>query len=380
MRIAIDTTFFGHEEIKNKNLTNSTSIFTADLLKAFDAIGLANNFTLIINESHKSFFKEAFPNYKLLVLKWIPLTVLHFFSFGKLNGTKYIKKFGIYRKTIEKHNFNLIWFPFAGDYTYVKTSIPSVLTIHDLWGFHSNLNNFRGYKDIINSPQNTIVCISEYTKNDFVHIFNYKKIIHVIPNSIQLDISETQAPAIGNGNFILNINAYISKKNPMTLLKAFNLIKEKIPHNLIFCGGYKDDLILSEMHSFITDNNLEQRVYLLYRVSNEERNWLLSHASIFVTPSLFEGFGRTPVEAAICKIPVISTKETSLFEATMGLCNYIENPKDENEFANMILEKIQNPDDYKTLEEIAKKLSANYNSKKLSIKYWDLFNQILNET
>ena len=70
---------------------------------------------------------------------------------------------------------------------------------------------------------------------------------------------------------------------------------------------------------------------MLFRVTDEERNWLLTNAALFVTPSLFEGFGRTPVEAAICRIPVISTKETSLFEATQGLCSYVENPTDEKE-------------------------------------------------
>ena len=127
------------------------------------------------------------------------------------------------------------------------------------------------------------------------------------------------------------------------------------------------------LHEFITKNNLNSRVKTFFRVSDEERNWLLTHASLFVTPSLFEGFGRTPVEAAICKIPVISTKETSLFEATMGLCNYVENAKDEKELASLMLKKLTNPDSNKKLSEIAQKLQANYEPMNLAKKYIELF-------
>ena len=48
MNIAIDTTSFGHDEVKNKNLVNSTSIFTADLLDAFVQLGQSDKFVTVI--------------------------------------------------------------------------------------------------------------------------------------------------------------------------------------------------------------------------------------------------------------------------------------------------------------------------------------------
>lgn len=162
----------------------------------------------------------------------------------------------------------------------------------------------------------------------------------------------------------------------MTLLKAFNLIKDKIDEDLVFCGGYKDETIFAEMQEFIAKNGLRERVKMLFRVSDEERNWLLTNARLFVTPSLFEGFGRTPVEAAICKIPVISTKETSLFEATMGLCNYVENAKDEKELSFLMYEKLANRDTDEKLEQIANTLSENYEPMNLDKKIFGDTNAI----
>lgn len=131
------------------------------------------------------------------------------------------------------------------------------------------------------------------------------------------------------------------------------------------------------MQNYIEENALSDRIQLLFRVTDEERNWLLTNATLFVTPSLFEGFGRTPAEAAICKIPVISTKETSLHEATMGLCNYVENPKNENELAEQILKKLENPDSEEKLLEIAKTLTGNYEPARWAKRYWEILANML---
>ena len=170
------------------------------------------------------------------------------------------------------------------------------------------------------------------------------------------------------------MNAYVSKKNPMTLLKAYCMIKDRTDLELVFCGGYKEESIWNEMHQYIETNSLSNRVKMLFRVTDEERNWLLTNAALFVTPSLFEGFGRTPVEAAICRIPVISTKETSLFEATQGLCSYVENPTDEKELAALLLEKINTPDSAEKLTQISEKLSETYKAENCAGKYAQIFN------
>lgn len=378
MNIAIDCTFFGHAEARSKKLSLSTSIFTADILDAFVKMGLSDNFTLFVNYNHASFFQECFPQYKLKILNFFPLTLANKISGGRFKGTKYLKKLGIFKRAIKKGGFDSIWFPYCVDYTFVQTALPALCTIHDIYPVHRN--GMSGW-NFIKNQNCTLTTVSNYTMNDIIETFGLDEAransITKIPNSIIFDVSKKQErKELSGKKYILDLNAYIEKKNPLTLLKAFNLIKEKTNATLVFCGGYKDENLFAEMKNFIEENSLFERVLLLFRVTDEERNWLLTNATLFVTPSLFEGFGRTPVEAAICKIPVISTKETSLFEATLGLCNYVENPKDENELAELILKKLGNPDSEEKLTEIAKILTENYEPETLAKRYMELFSKL----
>ena len=380
MNIAIDCTFFGHNEAKSKKLSLSTSIFTADILEAFVKLGLSEYFTLFVNYNHEEFFRKLFPEFKLKVLKFFPLTLANKLTKGKFKGTKYLKKLGFFRRAVEKKGFDAIWFPYCVDYTFVKTNLPALCTIHDIYPVHRNGKS--GW-DFITDKKCSLTTVSDYTKNDIIKTFSLEeeraaKIVK-IPNSIIFDVSkQSEIKNLAGKKYILDLNAYIEKKNPMTLLKAFNLIKENIEETLVFCGGYKDEAVFEAMKTFILKNNLADRVQLFFRVTDEERNWLLTHAALFVTPSLFEGFGRTPVEAAICKIPVISTKETSLFEATLGLCNYVENAKDEKELAGLILKKLKQADSADKVSEIANKLTANYEPEQLASRYLEIFKQYIN--
>lgn len=377
--ILIDTTFFAHSEAKNKKLSYSTSIFTADLLDAFCELGMADRFCLLVNFNHLDFFRERFPSYKIITVHWWPVTILYKLTKGKKTANRLIKKSGAFRRIAEKSGADAIWFPYAMNETFVRTKLKTFATIHDIYRIHNGTKKEAEiFRRFINDESVSLISISNYTKNDIVKTTGCKKNIPVIPNSIVFDVSKQQKiPELTSKKYILDLNAYVSKKNPMTLLKAFALIKDKTDLDLVFCGGYKEELLWNEMQQFIKDKRLSNRVKMLFRVTDEERNWLLSNAAIFVTPSLFEGFGRTPVEAAICGIPVISTKETSLYEATQGLCIYVENPTDEKELADKILGLTENYPSEKTLSEIAQKLEERYKKENCAKLYLRLFCDII---
>lgn len=128
---------------------------------------------------------------------------------------------------------------------------------------------------------------------------------------------------------------------------------------------------------YIEKEGLKDRVKVLSFISDKERNSLFYNTDLFVSTSLMEGFGRTPVEAAICKVPVISTKETALPEATMNEVFYYENGTDDNELAEKILEVLNNKPTKERLEEISIKLEKEYTEEKIAQEYMDLIKKVL---
>ena len=374
--IAVDITSFGHSEATNNRLSLSTSIFTAALLDAFVELGVSKNFCLIVNCLHEAFFRKRFPDYDLVVLKLLPVLILKKMMKEKHPLTRLLKKFGVFSKTVNRRKeIKAIWFPYVNPEIFVKTKKPAILTIHDLFFLHSDSEK-DSFAKILADEKNKIVSISNYTKGKIENDFSYKRKISVIPNGVAVDVSKTEpVKELEDSNFILDINSYEKKKNAITLLKAFNLIKEKTDCNLVFCGGYKHDDCFCELEDFTKENGLTGRVFFFLAVSEEQKNWLLTHARIFVTPSLLEGFGRTPVEAAICEVPVISTKETALPEATLGLVNYYENATDEKELAALILKMLSEPDSKERLSLIAEKLKEEYLPRNVANKYFDVFRE-----
>ena len=148
--ILIDTTFFAHSEAKNKKLTFSTSIFTADLLDVFCELGMSGNFCLLVNFNHLDFFRERFPSYKIITVHWWPVKLLHKLTKGKKTANRLIKSSGAFRRIAEKSGADAIWFPYAMNETFVRTKLKTFATIHDIYRIH---NGTKKEAEIFSPPQ-----------------------------------------------------------------------------------------------------------------------------------------------------------------------------------------------------------------------------------
>jgi len=371
--IAIDAaSVYDRQEIATKKTTRSFGIFLEELLQGFIENGLQDKFCLVVYDDDQEFFKEKFPEFKLLPLKWWGVDVLRFFS-GKKRHYKQFYKRGIYGKIVDD-NCSCIWFPFTLHCdNVIDCNIPKVLTIHDLITYYGEGLSFQHkFKNMVNKTQK-FVTISEYVKQDCINELKLPaSSISVSPNSILLDIDEESKPEGVPAKYILDMNGYGEHKNHITTLKAYKKIADKCDLDLVFCGGWKQEDYYEQLCDAIDEFGLKDRVKLYYKVSNEERTYLIKHTTLFVTSSKQEGFGRGPVEASICEVPVISSKCTSLHEVTLGLVNYYENVEDAEELAEVMLKVINNPPSREELKSIAEKLKQTYTPKACALKYWEI--------
>jgi glycosyltransferase involved in cell wall biosynthesis len=119
------------------------------------------------------------------------------------------------------------------------------------------------------------------------------------------------------GKYILFVGNLEPRKNLKNLLLAYESLdpETRQEYSLLLVGarGWLDEEIVATIERLRTAGNLVQQPDGY--VSDADRPALYSGASLFVYPSLYEGFGIPPVEAMACGVPTITSDNSSLPEA-----------------------------------------------------------------
>ncbi len=118
--------------------------------------------------------------------------------------------------------------------------------------------------------------------------------------------------------FILFVGTIEPRKNILSLARAFDSLvesKEAFDYDMVIAGthGWKCEGMLEEINRLPS----RTRIHFTGFVRDEDKPALYNLSSLFVYPSLYEGFGFPPLEAAACGVPVI-TSNTSSFPETIG--------------------------------------------------------------
>jgi glycosyltransferase involved in cell wall biosynthesis len=75
-----------------------------------------------------------------------------------------------------------------------------------------------------------------------------------------------------------------------------------------------NSVVYPPLEPIVAKMGLRDRVVLPGRISEEDKVALMQGAALYVTPSLYEGFGLSVVEAMACGVPVIAANRSSLPE------------------------------------------------------------------
>jgi GalNAc-alpha-(1->4)-GalNAc-alpha-(1->3)-diNAcBac-PP-undecaprenol alpha-1,4-N-acetyl-D-galactosaminyltransferase len=123
---------------------------------------------------------------------------------------------------------------------------------------------------------------------------DFKQII--IPNAIR-SIEKIEVP---KEKIILYAGRFSWEKNPSDLIEAFSLIENKNVWRLVMAGEGPQ---WNDMKALVQELGIESQVEFLGSVSDLDL-WL-SKASIFVLPSILEGFPNALCEAMTAGLPVV---------------------------------------------------------------------------
>lgn len=231
---------------------------------------------------------------------------------------------------------------------------PSVVTIHDLIFmrnpelFKSNdvsIYKYKFQKACNNS--NKIIAVSKQTKHDIIRYFKVpSKKIQVIYQdcnpAFQQQLSDVAIENIRNKyqlpkNYLLSVGTIERRKNVMLILKAMLMYDIKVP--LLLVG--KPTSYVNHIIAFAQKHGLKDYLITRYEVSNDDLPAIYQNASIFIYPSLFEGFGIPILEALNSGLPVITSNTSSMPEAGGSNSLYID-PVSHEQLGRVLLDLIDN--------------------------------------
>lgn len=218
----------------------------------------------------------------------------------------------------------------------------------------------------------TIIGISDVDKAEIQKYYpNYSNKVVRIYNPIDIPLCsefiESREPNI------VAINLQFHHKNIITLIRAFEKIKDEISENLVLIGTVPDRV--KYLKEYVDLHNLGSRVRFTGFVPDEERNHLLQNCRLYVAPTLFEGFGMVSVEAIISGVPTLVSKIPTNYEVTQGLCEYYEPAENADVLAQTLRRLLNSGYNKKVLLCSAKQLEECYNYRKISWKYMELFEE-----
>lgn len=256
---------------------------------------------------------------------------------------------------LKKHAIDLFHSPIS--YIPPGVHIPSIVTIHDLRVFHDphsykKLRRRFLEKMIPRSAQKAvnIIAVSDYTKQDIIQTLGIPdNKITVIYEGIDTsryrrtyslkDIAKLIKKYNLPNRYILTVGHLEPRKNYLRLLEAFALLKHEhhIPHILVITG--QENWHYQNIYRRVSELKLKNHVRFTGYFPDEDLAFLYQNADVYVQPSLFEGFGLTPLESMAAGTPVAVSNCTSHPEICGDAALYFD-PYNVIDMADKILQSL----------------------------------------
>ena len=138
---------------------------------------------------------------------------------------------------------------------------------------------------------------------------------------------------------VLYVGRLAAMKGVATFLKAAALVLAHVPDALFVIAGEGPEY--PQLVELAARLGIGERVMFLGKVTEEEREHLLSGASVFVLPSVVEPFGIAALEAMAAGVPTILSKTSGVAEISSS--TFLVDFWDVHEFASRIAELLEYP-------------------------------------
>ncbi len=267
---------------------------------------------------------------------------------------RWMWEFALLPREIRKYTPHMLHIP---DLSFTFYSGRLVFTVHDITPFlypeylpsRRERIKYRG-KLLSLKKAKKIITISNSTRKDLV---NFLRIppgrITVIPYGVEEKFRllpqekarrMVEERFLLKENFILYVGALSPNKNVSRLLEAFSLLIERgiRDYSLVIVASLNSPFYPSLARK-ARKLGIDRKVRWLGSQSQETLVYLYNACTLFIFPSLYEGFGLPPLEAMACGAPVVVSHTSSLPEVVgdAGVLIDPQNPEEICEAMKRIL-------------------------------------------
>lgn len=253
-----------------------------------------------------------------------------------------------------------------------------VLTLHDIsplehpeWFRPAFAHWYRLFLPILVRRVRRVVTSSEYTRGKLLRRFGLPAgKVTVVPGGVGTTTfhpgasSRLELPP----RYALFVGSLQPRKNLARLLDAWGRMKNAVPDTWLLIAGAGSGVFRP-----ISRNALE-RVKFLGLVSDADLPGLYAKATVFIQPSLEEGFGLTPLEAMASGTMVLSSNAGALPEV-VGDSGLFFDPLDEAEIADTLRCGLQDADLRESLREKSLMRAQRFSWDTSAEMLWKVFDQ-----
>jgi alpha-1,3-rhamnosyl/mannosyltransferase len=229
----------------------------------------------------------------------------------------------------------------------------------------SNVRYFKRFIAKIAPHLDGILVPSQAVKQDLVQNtpVNDRQVV-VVPHGVDEDFFEATPAAIEMArhsyhlpaNYILTVGSLEPRKNLITLIKAFQKLPQHLqrqyPLVITGAGGWKNNslrkLAARSPHVYLSGYVRRRLLPAVYHA-----------ASLFVFPSLYEGFGLPLLEAMAARLPVVASNRSAIPEV-VGESGVLVDPLDIPAMTAAIERLLSHPDEGAALGEAARRRAHAY--------------------
>ena len=241
---------------------------------------------------------------------------------------------------------------------------PTVVTVHDVIQLvlpeYRMLARQRVYFGLVTRAlrkATAIITVSECSRRDLVRTVGVPVervfvVENAIPESLQPVDDRERLDAVraryGLGErFVLYLGANDLRKNLNRLIRAYAALPRPLrdTHQLVVAGRQwpHDHPLYPDPKLVVQEMGLEDRVVFTGGIPEVEKATLLSAATVFAFPSLYEGFGLPVMEAMACGTPVLTANSSSLPEV-VGDAAVLVDPTSVEAIRDGLAELLESPE------------------------------------